>query len=157
MPLPQSLERVRQHPGMYLSPVEFDVVAAFLQGFHVATCSGLLEGFREWLVVKLGHGSNLAWSQLALHLAFPDAPSPRQRLSEHGGQQHAVEVLFRLLEEYWQAKESPQGLRRIFVDYQHWIQRQDWYGPSSPDYVASETGPEALAVPHLVSRRKKQA
>jgi hypothetical protein len=148
MPLPQSLE---------LSPVEFDVVAAFLQGFHAATCGGLLEGFREWLVVKLDHGSNVAWSQLALNLAFPDAASPRHCLSENGGQQRAVEVLFGLLEEYWQAKESLHGLRGIYVKYQQWLQRQDWYGPSSPDYIASETRPAGQDVPHLVSRRKKRA
>jgi hypothetical protein len=61
------------------------------------------------------------------------------------------------LEEYWQAKESPQGLRGILVKYHHWVQRQDWYGPSSPDYIASDMDPAGQAIPHLVSRRKKRA
>jgi hypothetical protein len=156
MPFPQALERVRKSPGMYISPVEFDVMAAFLQGFHVATNGGLLQGFREWLVIKLDHGNNLAWSQLVLHLAFPETPSPEHCLVQNGGQQRAIDVLFRLVEEFWQAKESPRGLRGVYVEYQHWLERQDWYGPSSPLYIADAGKPAGQpGVPRVPKQRKR--
>jgi hypothetical protein len=126
---------------MYLSLVEFDVAAAFIQGFDLASNGGALVGFREWLVVKLGYGNNLAWSESALRLAFPDAEAPRQCLLQSGEQKRAVELLFRLLEEFWQEREAPHGLRRIYLKYQAWLQRQDWYGPKSPDYFAGASNP----------------
>jgi hypothetical protein len=122
---------------MYFSPVEFDVAAALIQGFDLASNGGLLAGFREWLIVKLGYGNNLAWSALVLRLVFPDAESPRQCL-QSAEQKHVVALLFGLLEEFWQERESPNGLRRIYLKYQGWLQRQDWYGPTSPDYVSEE-------------------
>jgi len=139
------LEHVMKHPSMYFSPVEFDVAAAFIQGFNLAGSGGLLVGFREWLIVKLGDGNNLTWGALVLRLAFPDAETPRQHLLRSGEQKRAVEFLFGLLQEFWQERESHGGLRRIYVKYQEWLQHQDWYGPSSPDWIAVEGGsPDAL-------------
>jgi hypothetical protein len=142
MALPHALQQMTKRPGMYLCPIEFDVAAAFIQGFDLASGGGVLVGFREWLVVKLGYGNNLAWSELVLRLAFPNAESPRQCLLQGGEQKRAVELLFRLLEEFWQEREAPHGLRRIYLRYQEWLQRQDWYGPTSPDYVADTANPQ---------------
>ncbi len=141
MALPHALQEVIKRPGIYLYPVEFDVAAAFIQGFDVASSGGTLVGFREWLVVRLGYGNNLAWSESALRLAFPDAEFPRQCLLQSGEQKRAVELLFGLLEEFWQEREAPHGLLRIYLRYQAWLQRQDLYGPTSPDYFADPSDP----------------
>jgi hypothetical protein len=101
----------------------------------MASHGGLLAGFREWLIVKLGCGNNLSWCALVLELTFPDAESPRQQLLHNGSQERAVRSLFELLEEFWQERETPDGLRRIYLAYQEWLQHQDWYGPSSPQWV----------------------
>jgi hypothetical protein len=141
MPLPHLLQHVAKQPSMYFNPVEFDVAAAFLQGFDLANSGGVLVGFREWLVVKLGYGSNLIWSALALQLLFPESESPRQSLVDSGDQKRAVELLFGIVEEFWQERESLNGLRRIYLKYQTWLQRQEWYGPTSPDYFADASNP----------------
>jgi hypothetical protein len=140
MALPHALQQVTKRPGMYFSPVNYDTAAAFLQGFDVANSGAALTGFREWLVLRVGCGNNLAWSELVLRLAFPDAESPRKCLSQSGNQKQATELLFGLLDEFWHQRETHQGLRRIYLCYQEWLRRQDWYGPSSPDYIADCPG-----------------
>jgi len=135
MGLPHVLEQVRKRPSMYFHPVEFDVASAFLEGFNLASYVGALVGFREWLVMRLGYANNLAWPALVLRLVFPDVESPRQFLVQNGKQKRAVESLFGLLEEFWQEWQSDGGLRRIYVKYQEWLRQQDWYGPSSPDWI----------------------
>src|SRR2546426_1003256 len=107
MALPQPLEHFMKRPGMYVSPVEFAVVAGFLQGLHVAT--GVLTGFREWLVVKLGYGNNLAWPALALRLIFPDAESPGQELLQDAAQRQAVESCSRSLKSFGRSEDQPKG------------------------------------------------
>lgn len=134
--LPHLLQQVKRCPGMYLSAVDFDMATALLVGFDLANFGGVLIGFREWLIVKLGYGNNLSWRLLILCVVFPDAENPRQQLHQPRAQDRAVEALFSLLEEFWEEKEAPNGLRRIFLRYQEWLQRQDWYEPSSPDYIA---------------------
>ncbi len=138
MALPHELLQAMQRPGMYFSPVEFDVATAYVLGFDLACNGGALLGFREWLITKVGYGNNLSWCQLVSHLACPDADSPHKTNANSAEHERAIEVLFGLLKEFWRDREAPQGLRRIFLAYQLWLQRQDWYGPSSPDYIAAE-------------------
>src|SRR5439155_10334091 len=85
MGLPQQIDHFIKRPTMYVPSLDFDAVAGFFQGFDVATYGGLLTGFREWLIVRLGYANNLAWTQLVLRLAFPDAESPRQKLLQDDG------------------------------------------------------------------------
>jgi len=141
MAAPTLLQDMMRRPGMYFSPVEFDSVIAFLQGFNLACHGGALLGFREWLVVRLGNGNNLCWSALVLELAFPEAENPREQLLQTDGQKQAVRVLFSLLNEFMETISKPVGHREIFLRYQTWLMRQDWYVPSSPDYLADPTSP----------------
>jgi hypothetical protein len=135
MGLPPLLEEVRKRPAMFLSKVDFDVLAGFLEGYHLAGNGGLLVGFREWLIVKLGYGNNLTWPGLVLRLLFPGAESPGKCHLESNDQQRAVEFLFELLEEYWRERQAYDGMRRIFLQYEEWLKQQDWYGPESPQYI----------------------
>src|SRR5438309_712191 len=121
MGLPYVLEKLRDRPGMFIPKVDFDVVAAFITGFNQATRGGLLAGFREWLVVRCGDGNNLPWPALVLRLTFPDAESPDRCLLQGGNQKFAVDRLFDLLQAYFQEKESPDGMRRIYVRYERWL------------------------------------
>jgi hypothetical protein len=123
---------------MYFYKVEFDVVAAFIKGFDLAMTGGLLVGFREWLVVKLGYANNWPWEGLVLRLTFPETESARSQLPQAENQQRAVESLFGLLEAFLQEREAPDGLRRIFLRYETWLRQQDWYGPSSPQWLPME-------------------
>jgi hypothetical protein len=144
MSLPPALEHVKKHPGMYVYKAEFDSMAAFIGGFDLATNGGLLLGFREWLIVKLGYASNLAWPALALRLIF-----------HANNQKRAVAELFDSLEAFLQERQAPDGLRRIILAYQEWLKRQDWYGPSSPEWIADDRA-VAEQVPRKNRVRRKR-
>jgi hypothetical protein len=114
-------ENVRNRTGMYFQQETYAVVAAFLLGYDSACEGGLLAGFREWLVVRLGTGSNLAWSALVLHAAFPNAPSPQQEvLNGPSTERRAIETLFDLLTEFEEVRSQPDGLRKIFGAFDVW-------------------------------------
>src|SRR5262249_60017406 len=90
-------ETVRRRTGMYLHPETYASVAGFVCGYDAAYEGGVLAGFREWLVIRLETGSNLGWSALVLHAAFPKAPSPQEATlagAQTGG--HRIDPLFNL-------------------------------------------------------------
>ena len=104
---------------MYLLEETYVVVAAFIQGYDEAYEGGLLAGFREWLVVRLVGGQNLAWPALVLHAAFPGSRSPQDALrSEPDGDRVAIDTLFRLLTEFDETRKKHDGLRSIFVAFE---------------------------------------
>jgi len=131
MPLPHVLERVRKCPGMYLRCVQFDVAVAFVDGFDLATNGGLLVGFREWLIVRLNAGDNLAWSELILTIDQSERAGDPSTATEEA----RVAFLFSTLDEFLTERERPTGMRSIFVRYEDWLRAQDWYDPGSPDWV----------------------
>lgn len=135
MALPEPIRLLPEAPGLFFSPTEYDVAAAFLSGYNLAVGGSLLRGFDEWLVVRVGFGNNLSWPALVLRLTFPRSQSPREQLQEPGMQELAVKSLLALLIEFTEEKESPRGLFRILLKHQRWLESQDWYGPSSPDYL----------------------
>ena len=96
----------------------FEEAVAFIDGFDAACEWTFLLGFREWLVTKLGQGNNLAWSGLVRELA------KRQTLSErdHDGM---IRFLVETLERFFDERASRDGLRRIFADYERWMERRE--------------------------------
>ncbi|XYH97566.1 hypothetical protein ACMHYB_59065 [Sorangium sp. So ce1128] len=118
-------ENVRKRTGMYFQEQTYSVVAAFVLGYDMAHEGGVLAGFREWLVLRLGTGTNLTWMALVLHAAFPDEVSPRDAfVADPGAQRHAIEVLFQLIDEFDQVRAKRDGLRNIFVSYDRWVKQQ---------------------------------
>jgi hypothetical protein len=117
-------ERVRQQPGMYLLQDTYAATAAFVQGYDAAYEGGLLAGFREWLVVRLMTGSNLSWSALVLHAAFPDMQSPQDGLrTRPGAERLAIDALFSLLAEFDEIRKRHDGLKNVFVAYEKHVNR----------------------------------
>ncbi|HEX5141109.1 MAG TPA: hypothetical protein VFX19_09205 [Dehalococcoidia bacterium] len=115
-------ENVKKYTGMYLPEETFPVVAAFLLGYDEACEGGLLAGFREWLVVRLGTGSNLSWPALVLLAAFPGAESPENELSKNvGAQRHAIDTLFDLVAAFDGERSKQGALKDIFGRYQQWL------------------------------------
>ena len=123
----QLFENVRKRPSMYLGPVvTYEVVAAFVHGYDLACEGGLLAGFREWLVVRLGEGSNLAWTALVLDFAFPGAsPTDKALRAWPEAERHAIDTLFDLLAEFDEVRSKRDGLREIFLAYEQWKQEQE--------------------------------
>jgi hypothetical protein len=114
---------------MYFQRETYAVVAAFVLGYDAACEGGLLAGFREWLIVRLGTGSNLSWSALVLHAAFPDAASPQDEASvSPAAERHAIDKLFDLLEEFDSTRAKPDGLKDIFLQYEKFLAKANEQG-----------------------------
>lgn len=135
MPLPFDLDGVRARPTMYLARVEFDTVAAYVQGLDAATQYSLLLGFQEWLVPIRDGGANLGWTEIILDLAFPDAADARTQLEQATNHPKAIECLFRQLEAFWAERATPNGMRAIYLRYHAWLKRQEWYSPAFPHWI----------------------
>jgi hypothetical protein len=121
---------------MYLQEETYAAVSAFVLGYDLAAQGGVLKGFREWLIVRLGAGNNLAWMALVLHLAFPGKSDPQVALqSSAATQRHAMDILFQLIAEFDDYRAAPDGLRKIYFEYEQWLRKQNWYGPGSPGWL----------------------
>jgi hypothetical protein len=117
-------ERVRNRTGMYLMDESYATVAAFVTGYDLACEGGVCTGFREWLVIRVGLGSNLGWEALALHAAFPTSGNPQAAvLASAETQRHAIDTLFNLLAEYDEVQSKSDGLRGVFADYVRWAKK----------------------------------
>ena len=138
MSLPEVLANLRKRPGMYVSPATYDTAVAFVDGYDTATHGGLLVGFREWLVVKLGEGNNLVWSALVSDLM--QCTTPMKELKSQDDHNAAIEFLFATLDQFLDERDERDGMRRIYAAYERWLRRQDWYGPSSPHWIPDDSG-----------------
>jgi hypothetical protein len=113
---------------MWVHPVTYDVVAAFVAGFDTACEGGVLVGFKEWLVPRVGSGRNLGWERLVLDVAFPNAISARDALAGEAANRHAIDTLFDLIEQFDKARSEFEGLNEIFVAYDEWVRADDALG-----------------------------
>jgi hypothetical protein len=107
---------------MFVMDETYAAIVGFVTGFDAACEGGPLEGFREWLLVRLNVRALdvLPWPALVLDAAFP-ATSPNERLVREEAHRHAIETLFDLLEEFDKARAERDGLRRILVSYTKWL------------------------------------
>jgi hypothetical protein len=132
----QFLENFHRRPGMFIPWVKYQSIVAFVTGFDAACDGGPLTGFEEWLIPRAGQGNNLAWPGLVLHIAFPDASDPSHVVSSTPEtEKHAIDVLFRTIFEFDDYRSKANGLRRIYLEYEHWLRGQDWYDKDSPQWV----------------------
>lgn len=132
MSLPPELANVRRRASMYLPAVSYDAAAAFVLGYDAATQGGLLVGLREWLIVKLQDGNNLAWPALILDLL---RRTGSHESATEGAEKRAIEFMFVTLEQFFSERDARGGIRRIYAMYEAWIRQQEWYTPSSPDWI----------------------
>lgn len=127
MSIPDSLLKFFKAPGMYVHDANFDSVAAFLQGFDTACGGGVLAGFREWLILKLGYGNNLAWTELFLRFAFPDSTGPRVHELLTADRKQLVGLLAEVFSTYWAERAENGGLQNLMARHSQWLRAQDWY------------------------------
>jgi hypothetical protein len=109
---------------MYGLDGSFGQLVAFVVGLNAGNDSKLLTGFRESLVVRFDDGDNLSWPALVLRLAFPDETGAalHSRLVEPDRNRHAVETLFRLLDEFLARRATHDGTLELFKEYLTWSQ-----------------------------------
>lgn len=117
-------ERVRTRTGMYLWEETYAAASSFVMGYDLACQGGVCVGFREWLVMRVGQGSNLAWPALVLDVAFPSKGDPEKALVGPEAHRHAIDVLFGLLAEFdEQVASKHDGLREVFAAYERWLKK----------------------------------
>ena len=109
----------KKRPGMYIFNCEsFDAVCGLLRGCDFS--SSCLEGFREFLIVKVGRGDNLIWEVLVLELAHPGYIDNYEAQANIRNAPHEIRVLFDLIEEFLEIRKGHEGLRHIFAAYEKW-------------------------------------
>lgn len=135
MAIPASLQPFRAHPGMYVNPVTSATIASFLNGYDQAVEGGLMLGFREWLIPRVGYGNNLAWTALVNDLRKRDS---KEKHNASSVEPDEIEFIFATLEAFLAEREAPDGLRRILLAYEAWLRKQEWYGPDSPHWIPVE-------------------
>lgn len=117
------LASIRQRPSMHGLDSSYATITAFVLGCDAGSSGGMLTGFREWLIVRLGHGNNLTWPALVRHLTPDGWTHP---LTPEADAQ-AVTTLFQLLEEFLEQREQPDSLFKIYIAYQAWLNTQSWH------------------------------
>jgi hypothetical protein len=106
---------------MYLQEETYATVSALVLGYDLACEGGVLEGFREWVLVRIDdiNNNNLAWLGLVPHVAFPESGNPQEAvLASAATQRHAIDVLFSLLAEFDAVRSKHDGLREVFAHYE---------------------------------------
>jgi hypothetical protein len=123
-------ETVKKSPGLCLSEETYEEAAAFVLGCDAGNEWGLLTGFKEWLIVRLNYGNNLAWIGMVLRIAFPNGPVYWTGITAPKAENKiAIDTLFDLLIEFLRERKEPDGLTKIFERYLAWLHRQSWYDP----------------------------
>ena len=93
---------VSERPGMFIRRPSLIGLEAFLVGYdqNARRHGGPgLEGWRDWLMNRLGYQSNLVWENLVRRVALPDAGDDVWDLTPEK-EAHVIRVLFHLLDEY---------------------------------------------------------
>jgi hypothetical protein len=102
------------------SDLPFDKLVAFVVGLDLGTRGRLLDGFREYLILRLGEESSLSWDGLAVKVTAPGA-APRPANAEDD--RAAVDGLFELLDEF--LAEFPEGRSRQRLHHEYLLWKQD--------------------------------
>ena len=134
------------------SDLDFDTLVAFLIGLDLGTHGQLLDGFREYLILRLGEESSLAWPGLAIAVTAPQA-APRPRTPDDDRQ--AVDGLFDLLDEYLAEFPQNRSRSRLFHEYFLWMQHLSFYdldlerfrSSRPPDMISVEEAVGLLGTP----------
>ncbi|MEW1640147.1 hypothetical protein AB0469_39570 [Streptomyces sp. NPDC093801] len=111
------LARVQARPERFGLDGSYRSMATFLIGFDLGNSGGILRGFNEWLVVKLGHATSLGWSSLVLQMEFPCGEVRTADGLSSSQERRAVDRLFSLLSEFATVRESPMALAEIYSRY----------------------------------------
>jgi hypothetical protein len=118
---------MHRRPQLYGLDGSYHDYCTFLLGVDAGNDGGLLTGFTESLVPRVGTGDNLTWTSLVLYLAFPGRTSGLHDEAAGAGRQVAVDLLFTLLDEFFGRRSAAGGTAAIFDEYLTWRKAQSWY------------------------------
>jgi hypothetical protein len=136
-------DQIRARAGMYVQRPTYTAISSLVLGYDLACEGGVLLGFREWLIPRVGKGNQLAWPALVLMATFPEAENPDEVVQHSAAaDKQAIDALFRLIIEFDEDRSMPDGMRKIFLAYERWLRDQEWYEPGSPGWIDSPHQPD---------------
>lgn len=113
------LTRVRKYPGMHVRlQDDFDSVASFIAGYHLASGGEALRGFPEWLTLRAQCPPNWAWEAIVLSLAWPGAEMGDVLSADQS--KVALATLFDLLDEFIKVR-SRDGVAAIIEAFERYV------------------------------------
>jgi hypothetical protein len=122
--------------------LDLDRLVACLVGLDLGTRGGLLQGFREYLILRLGQEPSLWWPGLAITVTVPSAaPWP----DTEDDQRAAVDGLFNLLDEFLAEFPEGRGRGRLFHEYFLWKQQRSSLD-LDPEQFRSSPPPQLISV-----------
>jgi hypothetical protein len=106
--------QIHERPGIYGLERRYSQAVLFISGADALTQGALLAGLTEWLTIRHGRRSSMAWPGFVLEEALGDTPTldGAGHLADHD-EEVAFEVLFDLLEGFFAARLETEGLQRI--------------------------------------------
>ncbi|WP_456247425.1 helix-turn-helix domain-containing protein [Longispora urticae] len=112
------LRLVRRRPGMYFgrSELRFDQLVAFITGLDIGSGQLVLDGFREFLILRQGVESSFGWWSLVLKDCFGEFALPLTPEQEAVG----IEAVFDLLDEFLAEVHGPRARARLHQEYLLW-------------------------------------
>jgi len=116
------LRLVRRAPEVCLpvpGRLSFEALATYVEGMNAGSNGALLDGFREYLMLRLGVLDRRPWPALLQRLRFGDAPAPVE-------EDDLVAFTFGVLDEF--LAEPDRGA--IHREYLLWQQHQPGYDPA---------------------------
>jgi hypothetical protein len=121
MEFPELVRHMCQRPSMWVRPPGFSSVCAYISGFDHARDGGPLDGFREWLVVRLRDGDNMTWDGLVEMAIRPEAdPIESATDDQDASRLKAMAVLF---DEFFRFRDE-EGVTKIHYEYARWLIRK---------------------------------
>ena len=90
------VDEVEHHLGMFTGRALYDRACALITGFDMAEASGVLDGFRNWMVERHPSKPSYTWSALVLDEVFGADRTVDDRNLDRGDER-AIEHLCELL------------------------------------------------------------
>lgn len=129
----------------------FDRLVAFLVGLDIGDSYRLLDGFREYLLLRLGEESSVWWPGLAIKASAPHA---LLRPSSPDDDRAAVDGILRLLDEFLAEFPEERSRSRLHHEYILWKQKLSFFDldlerfsrSSRPDMIGVDDAADILGV-----------
>jgi hypothetical protein len=144
------LRQVRIRPGIYFGSgdLTFDRLVAFVVGLDIGAQGGLLDGFREYLILRIGEESSLWWPGVAIRVSRPDATS---RPATDEDDRMAVEDIVGLLDEFLAEFPVGRSRKRLFQEYYLWKERLHFFNLDL-DRFRSSPAPDVIGLDEAAVR-----
>jgi hypothetical protein len=104
--------------------LSFEKVVAYLEGLNSGTHGRLLEGLREYLMLRLREDSNLWWPGLVIKTRDPNASA---RPSSPEEDRAAVDTIFDVLDEFLAEFPVERSRKSLYREYCLWKQQLNWF------------------------------